>query len=282
MKLLIADDEYFIRQGLATLDWASLGIDEVLTAEDGLSAKQILSVQNIDIVITDIKMPGLSGLEISDYIKHNNLNTKVIILSGFSDFEYARHAITANVFSYLLKPINLDELMDVTRKAIEEIEYERQKEEIISRYEIVKGSMNNTERIINSFYYCSKSVIEILKFIAENYNCQISLNSLSAKYHFNPVYLSHLIKKETGYSFSDILLSIRLINAAKLIWHTKEKIGIICEQVGFKDQRYFSQVFKKVFNMTPHEYRRIKQEPKEYSIVQMIETLNSNKLMKEE
>jgi len=277
LKLLIADDEYFIRQGLATLDWNSVGIDEVFTAEDGVSAKQVLADNNIDIVITDIRMPGLSGLEISDYIKQNNLNTKVIILSGFSDFEYARHAITANVFSYLLKPINPDELLETTKRAIEEIKHERTKEEIISRYETVKGSMTTSERILNSFSSCSKTVLEMLKYIAENYNSQVSLNILAERYHFNPVYLSHLIKKETGYSFSEILLSIRLINAAQLIWHTKEKIGAICDHVGFKDQRYFSQVFKKVFGMTPLEYRKLKVEPKEYGIIQMIEILNNDK-----
>lgn len=277
MKLLIADDEYFIRQGLTTLDWASVGIREVFTAEDGISAKRVLTDHNIDIVVTDIRMPGLSGLEISDYIKQNNLNTKVIILSGFSDFEYARHAITANVFSYLLKPINPDELLETARKAIEEIKHERQKNEIISHYETVKGSMTTTERILHSFSDCSKTVLEILEYVAEDYNSQISLNLLAERYHFNPVYLSHLIKKETGYSFSDILLSIRLINAAQLIWHTKEKIGAICDHVGFKDQRYFSQVFKKVFGMTPLEYRKLKEEPKEYGIVQMIEILNSDK-----
>lgn len=277
MKLLIADDEYIIRQGLSTLDWASVGIDDMLTVEDGLSAKQVLMDQNIDLVITDIEMPGMSGLDIADYVQRNNYDTRVIILSGFGEFDYAKSAIEANVCSYLLKPINPDELLKCARRALEELKCKKYKESIINQYETVKGSTCTVEKVINNFRGCNTATIQILKFIAENYNHEISLDLLADHYHFNPIYLSHLIKKETGYFFRDILLSIRLINAAKRIRCSSEKICIACEQAGFKDQRYFSQVFKKVFNMTPLEYRRLDCEPKEYGIAQMIELLNSNK-----
>jgi two-component system response regulator YesN len=278
MRLLIVDDEYIIRKGLVTLDWASVGIDDVLTVEDGLSARQILMNQNIDLVITDIKMPGLSGLEIADYVKRNNHCTKVIILSGFNEFEYAKSAIEANVSYYLLKPINPDELLKSARIAIEELKREKYKESLINQYETVKGSMSTTEQIISGFRNCNKIVIDILKYIAENYNHQICLNSLAEIYHFSAIYLSHLIKKETGYSFMEILLSIRLMNAAKLIRESNIKIVTVCEQVGFNDQRYFSQAFKKVFDLTPLEYKKLENETKEYSITQMIEVMNSKKL----
>ena len=69
MQLLIADDEYIIREGLKSLDWASIGISSVLSAATGIEAQRILNENSIDIAILDIRMPGISGLELADYIQ---------------------------------------------------------------------------------------------------------------------------------------------------------------------------------------------------------------------
>ena len=83
MILLIADDEKTIRNGLLYLPWADIGIEEVYQAENGLAAKEILKEKRIDIVISDIKMPGLSGLELAEYIKECSMDTAVVFLTGY-------------------------------------------------------------------------------------------------------------------------------------------------------------------------------------------------------
>lgn len=118
MKLLIVDDDRQIRSGLAeSINWLSQGIDVVLTAADGLEALQLFDQEKPEIVLTDIRMPGLDGLELGREILKRSVPATVIILSGFSDFEYARQAMRFGIKDYLLKPVQIDDLLEVVRKA---------------------------------------------------------------------------------------------------------------------------------------------------------------------
>ena len=119
MKILIADDERHIRNGLGSnIDWKFLGIDTVFTAEDGVAAERICSEHRPEIIISDIRMPGIDGLELAERAIEGYGARKVILLSGYSEFEYAKKAISIGVVEYLLKPVNLDKLTDLLAKSI--------------------------------------------------------------------------------------------------------------------------------------------------------------------
>ena len=97
----------------------------------------------------------------------------------------------------------------------------------------------------------------IIRYIYDNFSSNLSLSVLAEKFHFSTVYLSHMIKKETGFTFLEILSSVRMYHAALYLKETKLKNGEICHRVGILDERYFGQVFKKQYNMTPYEYRKL-------------------------
>lgn len=122
ITLLIADDEAAIRNGLSTVvPWEQFGITIVGTAEDGREAYDIIKSCNPDIVITDIRMPGMDGLQLMERVKHEKLQTNFIILSGYGDFKYAQKAIQLGAKNYFLKPIKIDELVTEIRQQKEEI-----------------------------------------------------------------------------------------------------------------------------------------------------------------
>lgn len=103
--LLIVDDEDTIRNGLAhTIDWNSMGFKVVGTASNGRKVLEMLGELNPDVILADIRMPGLSGVELAKKVARDNPDVFVVILTGFDQFEYAKEAIDYNVFSYLLKP----------------------------------------------------------------------------------------------------------------------------------------------------------------------------------
>ena len=105
-RLIIADDEYMIRQSLASLvDWEALGFEVVLLARDGEEALRALD--GADVVLSDVQMPKLSGLDLAQHVFEDQLPVRVVIISGYREFEYARRAIAYNVSDYLLKPIDL-------------------------------------------------------------------------------------------------------------------------------------------------------------------------------
>ena len=256
MKLLIADDEAVIRHGLMSLDWNEIGITEIYSAVNGIEAKELLANEDIDIVISDIRMPGLDGLELSRYLYETTKDTVIILLTGFNDFEYAKEAIRNQVYEYLLKPVHPEELLTAVRRAVETIKQKKYKNQMLRQYQDQIAAYDITEKILHSFLDVGIQMTDILTVIAKRSNTDLTLSDLAEEYHFSPIYLSRFIKKETGYSFIDILTGIRLMHAASMLEEGKERIQSICEKTGFRDQRYFSQVFKRIFECTPRDYRK--------------------------
>jgi two-component system response regulator YesN len=125
-KVLIVDDENFIRERLkGAIPWAEYGMQVVGLAEDGVRALELLEELKPDIIITDIRMPGMTGLEMIMAMQRQKQDVKIIILSGFGEFEYAREAIRLGVTEYLLKPTQPDELLQTLMRIIDELEHSR-------------------------------------------------------------------------------------------------------------------------------------------------------------
>lgn len=122
LKMLIADDEKIIRDGLMeAFDWHSMGIEVVGLAQNGEAALSLFSQHRPDIVITDIRMPHMDGLELIEKIRKQNRDVKIIILTGYDEFSYAQQSIKNNVFDYLLKPVKKAQLKESVLRAAEEI-----------------------------------------------------------------------------------------------------------------------------------------------------------------
>ncbi|KAI7261642.1 hypothetical protein KC345_g9690 [Hortaea werneckii] len=126
-QLLIIDDQTAIADDLADmLPWSEIGIGIVHKAYSGREALELLYEHSIDIVVTDIRMPGMSGLELIAEIKRKWKHIKCILLTGYADFEYTKQALKLRSSDYLLKPVEDAELMDAVRKALDELEREWQ------------------------------------------------------------------------------------------------------------------------------------------------------------
>lgn len=121
LKLLIVEDERWEREGLVDyLDWGALGIEVAGTARDGIEGMEQAELLVPDIVITDIKMPGMNGIDMSKRLKIKYPQIKIILLTGFDDFGYAREAIQFRANDYLLKPVEEQQLLQVMRKTADE------------------------------------------------------------------------------------------------------------------------------------------------------------------
>lgn len=266
MNLLIADDELSIRKGLLSLPWNTIGIMEVYAAENGLEAKEMLDSHVVDIIISDIRMPGITGLELAEYIKQHGLDMAMILLTGFSEFEYAHKAIDNQVFAYLLKPLHPKDILKTVAEVKIRLERQRYTASVVRKYEDAASSQEYGKQISFLFRECGQQTMTILQDMANNFSESLTLNYLAEKYHFSVGYLSRMLKKETGYSFSDLLNAIRLAAAARCLQEEGDKINLICEKTGFSDQKYFSQVFKKVFGCSPGEFRKLDVKEKDYCI----------------
>lgn len=134
-KILLVDDEILIREKIRQkIPWEELGFELVAACENGQEAMCILEKEFVDVVLTDICMPYVDGLELARYIHERTPETRVVILSGYAEFEYAKQAMQYQVSSYLLKPITSEELMDMLRKQKESLDNWRQSKEIQAHY----------------------------------------------------------------------------------------------------------------------------------------------------
>ncbi len=148
-SILIADDEPIVIKGLTNfINWSSLNCSPPYRAKNGIIAKELLNTYHIDIVITDIQMPGLDGLHLSEYIAEHHPCTKIIILTGYAEFSYAQTAIKYNVVDFIIKTNALDKIQDAVKKAILKIQSMKHKEaKIIKLNNAIKENRN--ELIIN-------------------------------------------------------------------------------------------------------------------------------------
>ncbi|MFQ3545459.1 response regulator [Halobacillus rhizosphaerae] len=140
LKIIIVDDEPIIRRGLAaTIPWEENQIEVMETAEDGKDAiKKIRESEAIDLVVTDVRMPNMDGLELAGYLAENYPNIKILMISGYDDFKYAQRALKLGVQDYLLKPVDIEELLRVVTKIKNETTIERNESE-----ELRKTQINN-------------------------------------------------------------------------------------------------------------------------------------------
>lgn len=264
--LCIADDEPIIRQGLLSLPWSEIGARVIGDAADGMEALEILQTEQIDVLLADVRMPGVGGIELAKRLHESKANTQVVLLSGYGEFEYAQQAIEYGVAQYLLKPATPCEILAAVKqsglqavKLRADDEHLRQLEEELGR----KRLEHSHGQIVLGSISHSDVAQQAIRYLVEGYASAISLNSMSEDLHFSTIYLSRVVKKATGYTFSELLSGFRVLEVATRLRETNEKFMKICEDVGHMDPRYFSQVFKRFYGVAPSAYRRSPIEPRD-------------------
>jgi two-component system, response regulator YesN len=383
-KVLIADDEPLILRNLSqVIDWQSLDCEIIGTAQNGREAFELLEKERIDLLLTDISMPEMTGIELLKRLQALPYKPITLLISGYDEFEYAKEAIKNNALDYLLKPIDYEELQECIERAVEKLnnqkisEYDYEKfliYELITMEKVspdvpnknqpymamaVKTHEKNIESAIQQLHdsylkwntklyvyrMSDEDVIVVLEFTSDvpvsidksveemanhliqetSQKCVVSIGKsvdclfhirksvdharelikfdafikssiitdehIKAEYktkqtaadqmdeaidyiktHFEQdlgieqvaehvglsiSYFSSLFKQRTGVTFLEYLTDVRVNYACLLLENLELKTYEIAQKVGYTDQRYFSQVFKKKLKKTPSEYRKL-------------------------
>lgn len=254
MKLIIVDDEPRHRRGLANVIAKIRPDYKINQFKNANEALDFLKENRVDIIITDIKMPILDGLAFIKNYQENKFNTKIIILSGYANFEYAQNAIGLGVFDYILKPIDLDKVKEMINKVENSIKEDEEKR--LKDINMIKLRRQDLQEKLNEDK--TKALFNVyIDYIKENYMKDISLEKISSRFNFNASYFSTMFKENAGMSFVKYLLKIRMENACELLIKSNKKIYEISDLVGYKDCKYFNRVFKKEMKVSPEEYRKL-------------------------
>lgn len=245
-KLLIVDDEWIIADSLSSMEeWDERHIEVVGIAQNGYDAIRYLEAEPIGLVISDIRMPDMDGLQLLQYIYEEMSNTQVILISGYEDFTYARTALKYGAKGYILKPIDTDELLETVDRLLGS-----RNPETGADTEAVQPELPLT--------YHKEIVRKAMTYIQDHLHTPLSLSDVAETIHLTAHYFGQIFKSESGLLFNSYLTHVRMEKACELLKNSGLKIYEICEQVGYVDPKYFAKVFQKQFGMTPNEFRQKK------------------------
>ncbi|QEN04048.1 response regulator [Thiospirochaeta perfilievii] len=259
VKIVVIDDEKWIRKLIIKLlPYDKFSLKVVGEAENGEEGLKLIRDKKPNIVLTDIRMPGISGLDLISEINKITNSTRIIIISGYDIFEYAQKAIKLGVVDFVLKPVEEGELENSISKAIKQLNRDKR----INRSESLEKQVKRLEydfviKTTTDFSYIKNDKIKkVLMFIEENFQNQISLENVSDVVLMNRSYLSETFKKEVGIGFNKYLITKRFDASKKLLINNMElTITDIASIVGFIDANYFSRLFKRYFKCTPQDFR---------------------------
>lgn len=345
-RLIIADDEALIRAGLFYRNnWKEMGFEVVAMLEDGSDVLKFLEEQRVDVLLTDICMYQVSGLEVAGAIQEKYPWMKVVLLSGYREFEYAREAMRCGVYEYLLKPIDYEKLREIFVKIKQELDEavheeqllqcfgEEEYDQVLSLTRLVADSVlgegeenwraytrlkpalrdmpaeikeivikrmldllqkklfQKEPRLAEEFAHKlkeldganeEKALLELLRslsdelvsknlvsvarsdgneyiqkalgYISNHLGDDFTYRDVADFVHLSPRHFIRLFRSETGETFSDYVFRTRMEGAIRLLEEGKILPGDVGQAVGYHDDKYFQQLFKKHTGCSVNEY----------------------------
>lgn len=237
-KAIIVDDEpWTIIDIEKTFCLEDMGFEIIGSYRTPQKALPAIISKKPDLVITDIRMPGMTGLELIKSVREQYTDCEFIIVSGHSDFSYAQEAISYGVAGYCLKPLDPKETADSLNRA--------------------KKALDSRNSITPAPVYFDDNFEGLRNYMITHFSEKLTLKSLAAEFDMNPNYCCSLFTKYLGKTFSAYLTELRITEAQHLLNNSDYSLELIASMVGFKDYFYFSKVFKKYCSHSPKEYRNL-------------------------
>jgi len=246
-KVILVDDEPWVLLGIkSTFKWEEYGFEVDIESTDSMEALDLIVQRKPDAVFMDVRMPRISGIELTRILREKNVKSKIIIISGYAEFSYAQEAIKYGVFEYCLKPIKQTDADRVLKNLKTELDALKTGEKTEEEYTDNYQNVNNIK------------FKKMLAFIHENYQKRLFLNELAENFQLNANYCCFLFKKNFDCNFSEYLTRIRMKMAGELLMRPELSINKVAEMTGYDDYYYFNRVFKKHYGVAPNKYRNMK------------------------
>lgn len=234
-RVVLADDERIALKTLQKMLTAlEVPLEIVGTAQNGIELLERIRQEKPHLVITDICMPGMDGLQVIGQTLEDGLQIKYILTSAYTDFEYARRAIRLGVEDFIPKPVRKTEFVETVNYVLSKMDEGQQETKTYSR--MIKSAK---------------------EYIEKNYQKHLTLEEVAAQVYVSPNYLSALFHKEMGIHFLEYVTNIRLSHAKDMMDELNYSISDIAGLVGYKDAGHFNQVFAKKYGVSPAKYRKM-------------------------
>ncbi len=228
-RVLIVDDDPMILDGLcARPEWGDMGFEVAGCAEDGQEALDWLAHNRADLVVTDIVMCNMSGLELAHTLWERGYPARVVLLSAHGEFDYARQGIAYGVAAYLLKPVRHEELLTVLNEVASALE---------NRWEDRSAPLEDDED--------EGLVLRVERYVRSHIGEELNVGRVAEAMHYSERHFRRQFQKEARCQISEFMTRVRIARARELLSE-----GMSCEEaahaVGYSGERYFKNVFREV------------------------------------
>lgn len=246
LKVLIADDEIIERKYLSNMFQKHPDKFQLVgAAQNGKEVINLTDQLQPDVIIMDISMPCLNGLDASYTIKHKYPETIILLNTAYAEFEFARKAVDYGLDAYLLKPAKEAQIIETIQNCLSKK----------SKVQPVPSQHANTIAAEHTST-AQRTITSIKNYINEHFHENLTLEDLSTLAHFSPSYLSRLFHQVTGLTIKTYITLKRLENAEFLLKNSEMNIHEVAFNCGFQNVSHFNRVFKSHTNLSPLEYRR--------------------------
>ena len=257
-KVLLADDEQIERMALAKRLHKHFGDSLVIwQAADGNEAVRLCFKERCQIVIMDISMPELNGVEAAEQIRRLDEDCEIIFLTAYDEFSYAKRAIAIHALDYLLKPCEEEELTAVMEEAVGRIQKREQFEKLHMEQEMPEetGAEMPEPDLEEEPDRLGQAAEKIRRYIRKNYMKDISMQDAARMMNYSDAYFCKLFKQCFGQNFTSYLTEYRVETAKKMLGQPTVNVKEIGKAVGYCDANYFAKVFKRITGQSPTDYR---------------------------
>ena len=243
--VLVDDDVLVIEFLKKMIPWQDYGYQVVASFQDSNEALAFMRGNPYDVLITDIGMPKLNGIELIEQLKKSNIDSFNIILSCHDEFTFAQQAIKLEAYDYILKEsmeeTNIIALLERLKNKLDEEQYTN------NQYVKVTKFLERT----NS----NEDVIKAQTYVQTHLGEKISLTEVATHLHLNSSYFSRMYKKETGEGFVEYVTRVKMEKAIELLDHSFKSAEQIAYELGFESKSYFLKTFKKFYGVSPKSYK---------------------------
>lgn len=247
--LMVDDESYDLALMEESIPWESLGFRIKASFSCPLKALEYLqSGKSIGLLVSDIQMPIMSGLDLFEYALSENPDLQAVFITGHEEFKYVKKALELSACGYVLKPLDYDELYAALDKAYKTVIY---------KIRGMQSEKRNTPGIAAVASHDVASLGQsILQYIDERLDQPLTITDIAEHYRYTPSYISAQFKLATGKTLGAYLIDKRIEKATELMTEEKLSIREVCERLGYSSQAYFIHLFKKTKGITPGQYRK--------------------------
>lgn len=251
MRVAVIEDEDKARQLIVRLlRQVEPGILVAGEADNGYEGRELILKQLPDLAFVDIKMPGMSGLDMIRSLQSEKLQVSYVIISGYGEFHYAQEAIELGIKGYILKPVSYGDIERVLNKAYTTLGGYSVPGEVKQTVKVA-----SVEELLTDIHTKKSMVRNAVNYVRQNISARCRLSDVAEILRVSPEYLSRVFHEEMKITFMSFVKKVKIEHACVLLQKTDLRVYEIAAVTGYENDKYFCNIFREVMGMSPKRYR---------------------------